>query len=83
MVMVMTTLYIGRKFWLINIDIGVYLAKEGNTSTHSYAGTGQTWSRSMIAPQNCVALVEVVNRPHKFVSHNPHFVVNQTHWLLW
>lgn len=72
-----------ERSWLINGNTGVYLAKEGSVSTGGYAGAGQTWSKSMIAPQNCVALVEVVNRPHKFVSQNPYFVVNQTHWILW
>ncbi|KXN88395.1 hypothetical protein AN958_07377 [Leucoagaricus sp. SymC.cos] len=61
---------------------GVYLAKDGRISSGSYAGAGQTWSRSMIAPSNCVALVEAVNLPHKFVSQNPYFVIAQTHWIL-
>ncbi|KAJ3560459.1 hypothetical protein NP233_g10827 [Leucocoprinus birnbaumii] len=61
---------------------GVYLAKDGSTSTGHYAMGGQTWPKSMIAPTNCVALVEAVNLPKQFVSSNPHFVIDKTHWIL-
>ncbi|KAF9443862.1 hypothetical protein P691DRAFT_712655, partial [Macrolepiota fuliginosa MF-IS2] len=61
---------------------GVYLAKDGRISSSSYAAAGQTWSKSMIAATSCVALVEAVNLPHRFVSNNPYFVIDKTHWIL-
>ncbi|KAG5729844.1 Ubiquitin-conjugating enzyme E2Q-like protein 1 [Termitomyces sp. T112] len=62
---------------------GVYLAKEGNISMGTYAQTGRsTWRKSRTSPTNCVALAEVVNLPHEFVSHNPYFVIKDTHWII-
>ncbi|KAG6890413.1 hypothetical protein C0995_008767 [Termitomyces sp. Mi166 len=62
---------------------GVYLAKEGNISMGTYAQPGRsTWRKSKICPTNCVALAEVVNLPHEFVSHDPHFVIGDTHWIM-
>ncbi|KIK53259.1 hypothetical protein GYMLUDRAFT_49424 [Collybiopsis luxurians FD-317 M1] len=63
---------------------GVYLAKDGQVSMGHYAGgnTGAGWPKSKVGPTSCVALVEVVNLPLEFVSSNPYFVVNQTHWLV-
>ncbi|KAG6813798.1 hypothetical protein H0H92_007210 [Tricholoma furcatifolium] len=62
---------------------GVYLAKEGNISMGTYAQPGRsTWHRSRICPTNCVALAEVVNLPSEFVSHNPYFVIKDTHWII-
>ncbi|KAF8078632.1 hypothetical protein FPV67DRAFT_1604087 [Lyophyllum atratum] len=62
---------------------GVYLAKEGSLSMGTYAQPGRsTWRKSRICPTNCVALAEIVNLPNEFVSHNPHFVVKDTHWIM-
>ncbi|GLB36141.1 putative ubiquitin-conjugating enzyme family protein [Lyophyllum shimeji] len=62
---------------------GVYLAKEGSVSMGTYAQTGRsTWRKSKICPTNCVALAEIVNFPNKFVSQNPHFVIEDTHWII-
>ncbi|KAF9461901.1 hypothetical protein BDZ94DRAFT_1262434 [Collybia nuda] len=62
---------------------GVYLAKEGSISMGTYAQSGRsTWSKSKICPTNCVALAEVVNLPFQFVSHNPYFVIKDTHWIM-
>ncbi|KAG6911970.1 hypothetical protein DXG01_000218 [Tephrocybe rancida] len=62
---------------------GVYLAKEGNISMGTYAQPGRsTWRKSKICPTNCVALAEVVNLPNEFVSHNPYFVIKDTHWII-
>ncbi len=50
-----------------------------------YAGGNRAagWRKSKIAPSSCVALVEVVNLTSKFVSFEPHIVVNNTNWLVW
>ncbi|KAF9007058.1 hypothetical protein BDQ17DRAFT_1351337 [Cyathus striatus] len=62
---------------------GVYLAKDGNVSMGTYAVTARTtWNKSQILPSSCTALVEVVNLPDQFVSHNPYYVVQHTHWLM-
>ncbi|KAJ7320981.1 hypothetical protein DFH08DRAFT_713280 [Mycena albidolilacea] len=62
---------------------GVYLAKEAQTSMGHYAAGGRAcWRKSKLGPTSCVALAEVVNLPHKFVSSNPHFVVKDTEWIM-
>lgn len=49
-----------------------------------YAQSGRsTWRKSRICPTNCVALAEIVNLPSQFVSHNPYFVIKDTHWIVW
>jgi ubiquitin-conjugating enzyme E2 Q len=64
--------------------IGVYFAKDGSTSMGGYAqGSSNTWRHSQIAPRCCVAVAEIVNQPSKFVSNNPHYVVNDTNWIIW
>ena len=30
-----------------------------------------------------MALAELVNLPSKFVSSEPHYVVKDTHWIMW
>jgi ubiquitin-conjugating enzyme E2 Q len=63
---------------------GVYLAKEATTSMGHYAQGGRSsWRKSKLGPTSCVALAQIVNLPSKFVSHNPHFVVKDTHWIMW
>jgi ubiquitin-conjugating enzyme E2 Q len=66
-----------------NKSSGVYLAKEGTTSTGGYSATGVTWKKSFIQASNCTALAEIVNLPHKFVNKDPCFVVNRTDWIFW
>jgi hypothetical protein len=63
---------------------GVYLARDGSTSVgYLMASARGPWSKSMVAPNSCMALAEVVNLPSKFVSHSPHYVVKDTHWIMW
>ncbi|CAK5263224.1 unnamed protein product [Mycena citricolor] len=62
---------------------GVYLAKEAQTSMGTYAQGGRAcWRKSKLAPSSCVAIAEVVNLPHQFVSFNPHFVIKDTEWIV-
>ncbi|KAF8968508.1 hypothetical protein BDZ97DRAFT_1798782 [Flammula alnicola] len=62
---------------------GVYLAKDASTSMSYYAGAARsTWAKSLSGPTNCMALTEVVNRPQKFVSSDPHYVIKDTHWIM-
>ncbi|TFK43105.1 hypothetical protein BDQ12DRAFT_165045 [Crucibulum laeve] len=62
---------------------GVYLAKDSSISMGSYSTpAGATWRKSSISPSHLAALVEVVNLPSQFVSSNPYFVVQNTHWLM-
>lgn len=62
---------------------GVYLAKEAQTSMGHYAVGGRAcWRKSKLGPTSCVALAEVVNLPHQFVSSNPHFVIKDTEWIM-
>lgn len=64
--------------------LGVYLAKDANTSSGYYAATARSsWQKSMSSPMNCMALTEVINQPTKFVSSNPHYVIKDTHWIMW
>ena len=69
--------------YLIPSNSGVYFAKDGNTSFGNYAQGGATWKNSQLYPQSCAALAEIVNLPEKFVSHNPHYVVADTTWIVW
>lgn len=62
---------------------GVYLAKEGSVSSGGYAAAGRAWRRSRLAPTVCMALAEIVNLPGQFVSNNPYYVVQHTHWIMW
>jgi ubiquitin-conjugating enzyme E2 Q len=67
-----------------DVHLGVYLAKEAQTSMGHYAAGGRAcWRKSKLGPTSCVALAEVVNLPSKFVSSNPHFVVKDTEWIMW
>lgn len=63
---------------------GVYLARDSTTSSSYYSTVSRSsWHKSALAPSNCMALVEVINQPAKFVSSNPHYVVKDTHWIMW
>ncbi|KAK7060762.1 hypothetical protein VNI00_000494 [Paramarasmius palmivorus] len=63
---------------------GVYLAKDGSVSMGGYTGQNRSspWRKSRVSPVNCVALVEIVNQPSHFISNNPYYVVQHTHWLI-
>lgn len=71
------------ELYLTPAILGVYFAKDGNTSLGSYAQGGVTWKNSQLYPQSCAALAEIVNLPEKFVSNNPHYVVADTTWIVW
>ena len=67
-----------------NCHLGVYFAKDGSVSMGSYArGSPSTWKNSKISPICCVAVAEIVNQPHKFVSQSPFYVVADTSWIIW
>lgn len=84
MAMVRTIFFEFDRLLLDNIFTGVYLAKEATTSMSSYAIPARSmWPKSLSGPTNCVAVTEVVNQPSKFVSSNPHYVVKDTHWIMW
>ncbi|KIY49649.1 hypothetical protein FISHEDRAFT_65102 [Fistulina hepatica ATCC 64428] len=62
---------------------GVYFSKTAELSMQSYTnGNRTTWKKSTVEPLACVALTEIVNLPDKFVSQNPHYVVQHTDWLM-
>lgn len=46
-------------------------------------GSNNHWKHSRIQPRTCVAVAEIVNQPSKFVSSNPHYVVQDTDWIMW
>lgn len=73
-----------QAYQLLNSILGVYLAKEASTSMSHYAGSARSsWQKSAQGPTNCVALTEVVNLPSRFVSKDPHYVIKDTHWIMW
>ncbi|KAL2008123.1 hypothetical protein VTN00DRAFT_8105 [Thermoascus crustaceus] len=45
-----------------------------------YSGT-PTWPKSKLKISSAISLNEVVNAPSKFVSKNPHLVVNRLDWI--
>lgn len=66
---------------------GVYLSKDLTTSL-GYSryiwpstNTSNNWRSSELAIHDAISLNEVVNAPSKFVSSNPHFVVDQIDWI--
>ncbi|KAI0668099.1 hypothetical protein C8Q78DRAFT_1099205 [Trametes maxima] len=62
---------------------GVYFAKDGQVSVHTYAqSAGFYWKNSAAKPSACVALAEIVNLPSKFKSTSPFLVVPQTEWIV-
>ena len=65
------------------LSIGVYLAKDASTSMGYFAAGRTAWKKSKTGPVNCMALTEVVNLPSKFVSSSPHYVIKDTHWIMW
>ena len=69
----------------VDPSIGVYLARDASTSMGHYSsGTNKSsWKKTRTGPTNCMALTEVVNLPAQFVSSNPHYVIKDTHWIMW
>ncbi|KAJ7763374.1 hypothetical protein B0H16DRAFT_1311189 [Mycena metata] len=62
---------------------GVYLAKEAQTSMSHYAASARAcWRKSKLGPTSCMALAELVNLPHQFVSSSPHYVIKDTEWIM-
>ncbi|CAG8500183.1 4736_t:CDS:10, partial [Acaulospora morrowiae] len=65
---------------------GVYHSLQAATSS-SYAAAGYhryesgTWKNSTLIVQKCMALCEIINRPSKFTSTNPHLVVKDENWI--
>lgn len=69
---------------------GVYHAKDVSTSL-SYSGPSRyaslttasvaSWPRSELGITEAIALNEIVNAPHQFVSNNPYLVVSQLDWI--
>ncbi|KAJ3489200.1 hypothetical protein NLG97_g6043 [Lecanicillium saksenae] len=39
------------------------------------------WSKSHLQISSAIAVCELINSPHEFVCHTPHFVVDQLHWI--
>ncbi|KAF9047184.1 hypothetical protein BDZ89DRAFT_1089351 [Hymenopellis radicata] len=62
---------------------GVYMAKDATVSMGHYSqGNSTVWRKSKLGPNSCTAVVEAVNLPDDFVSHDPYLVVADTTWLL-
>ncbi|CAM1509168.1 Fc.00g029070.m01.CDS01 [Cosmosporella sp. VM-42] len=66
---------------------GVYFSNQFATSM-AYAGRifggslpGMSWPNSVLNISSAMSICEVVNQPEKFVSWNPHYVVNQVEWI--
>ncbi|KAH7925790.1 hypothetical protein BV22DRAFT_408192 [Leucogyrophana mollusca] len=62
---------------------GVYFAKQGETSMGHYSSTStHQWRNSNLLPVTCTALAEIVNLPAQYVSSQPHYVVQDTSWIM-
>lgn len=62
---------------------GVYMSTSFDVSygyMGYYSGT-PTWPKSKLKISGAISLNEVVNAPSKFVSKNPHLVVNKLDWI--
>ncbi|KAM0325400.1 hypothetical protein ACHAQA_007386 [Verticillium albo-atrum] len=65
---------------------GVYFSPQWEVST-SYAHQGSVvphvegWPRSQLRPLGVISLCEIVNKPEKFVSKSPHYVVADVDWI--
>ncbi|UZP42669.1 hypothetical protein NXS19_010485 [Fusarium pseudograminearum] len=61
---------------------GVYLAKDFQTSrSYSSRGGGNSWPNSALKITEAISICEIVNDTARFVSTNPHFVVDQIDWI--
>ncbi|KJZ80187.1 hypothetical protein HIM_00037 [Hirsutella minnesotensis 3608] len=71
---------------------GVYMSRQMLTS-QAYCGRRfnvlrpfelnlpNAWIQSQLNPTKVLGLCEIVNRPDRFVSNYPHYVVNQVEWV--
>ncbi|KAK7210973.1 hypothetical protein V2G26_018151 [Clonostachys chloroleuca] len=69
---------------------GVYLSSKFDTSIHycrpkNVMGFSpmmdEHWPRSVLKVASAIAICEVINQPAKFVSVNPHYVVEDIDWI--
>ncbi|KAM0300979.1 hypothetical protein ACHAPM_006278 [Fusarium culmorum] len=61
---------------------GVYLAKDFQTSrSYSSRGGGSSWPNSVLRITEAISICEIVNDTARFVSTDPHFVVDQIDWI--
>ncbi|KAJ6784120.1 hypothetical protein PWT90_07270 [Aphanocladium album] len=69
---------------------GVYFSSDMNTSLgysgHAIVRADQTnipliWSKSQLQITSAIAVCELINSVHEFVSYKPHFVVDKLHWI--
>ncbi|CAG1973097.1 unnamed protein product [Fusarium graminearum] len=61
---------------------GVYLAKDFQTSrSYSSRGGGSSWPNSALRITEAISICEIVNDTARFVSTDPHFVVDQIDWI--
>ena len=65
--------------------LGVYFSKNAAFSIGNYsrATTNAFWGNSCLDVKTCVTMAELINLPARFVSTNPHFVVENTEWIAW
>ncbi|TFK70490.1 hypothetical protein BDN72DRAFT_838836 [Pluteus cervinus] len=62
---------------------GVYFASDGQVSMSHYAQMGSvTWKNSVVKPQKCMALAELVNLPNEFQESRACYVVQHTEWIV-
>ncbi|KAF4993285.1 hypothetical protein FGRMN_6552 [Fusarium graminum] len=63
---------------------GVYFSKDFTVSS-GYTGGNQvaynSWGNSVLKITNAISICELVNEPNKFLSTNPHFVVENVDWI--
>ena len=62
---------------------GIYMSNHAGTSMgySAFYAHGRTWKSSALKVSQVLSLQEVVNRPDKFVSSNPHYVVSDIDWV--
>ncbi|KAF7329967.1 UBIQUITIN-CONJUGAT-2 domain-containing protein [Mycena kentingensis (nom. inval.)] len=69
--------------WHSIIRNGLWFKTVANGRAYGDGGVPrQGGADSKLSPTQCCAIAEVVNLPHKFVSHNPHFVIKDTDWIV-
>ena len=66
-------------------DVSISMGYSGNNSGRGFNGSGQAdpriWPSSTLRITEALALNEIVNRPDKYVSRQPHLVVAQLDWI--
>ncbi|KAF5661318.1 hypothetical protein FHETE_8552 [Fusarium heterosporum] len=63
---------------------GVYFSKDFTVSSGYMGGhqlTYNSWGNSVLKITNAISICELVNEPNKFLSTNPHFVVENVDWI--